>query len=505
MDYKNASGHKERSLVQRTLSGVFWNTLGIGLQGFFTLVTLSILAHILLPEDFGVVSSAILFVNFTLIFVYLGMGAALIHYQDISQDTINTAFTVVMILSILVFGFVQVLAPEISRLLIQKDISQVLRWLSICIILQGAGIIPESLIRKELDFRAVAGVKGIGFMVCSGVAICLALLGQGYWSLVYGHIAKTLIITLGYFIICRRRFCPRISFEELGSLLRFGGGFSLARVGNFAAGYGDNYIVIRFLGLSMFGIYEKAYQLMSMPANFVGQILDDVFFPSMAKVQEDSKKLSRAYSRGLTVVGIMIIPLSSVCFVLSDELVNVLLGEQWQEAILPLRILSSGMYFRSAYKISDSLARATGAVYRRALLQWGFAFLIITGSVIGTSYGLEGIALAVVFALTANYIFMAGLCLEIIQMKWLDILKTLAPGLCLGLFCLLFTFAVQELLQHVFGAGPIVRLVIILPLVFTISVFLCHVAETRLKNEDFKWFNENILIRGLRKLHLAHT
>jgi len=42
---------------------------------------------------------------------------------------------------------------------------------------------------------------------------------------------------------------------------------------------GDYLVVVRWLGVTALGLYERAYQLMAAPATLVGQVLDDVLFP----------------------------------------------------------------------------------------------------------------------------------------------------------------------------------------------------------------------------------
>src|SRR5439155_16638905 len=109
-------------------------------------------------------------------------------------------------------------------------------------------------------------------------------------------------------------------------LLYFGGGFTLARVGNYIAGQGDNVVVGRWLGASALGIYSLAYQLITAPAILVGQVLDRVLFPTMASVQLEPTRLGRAYRTGVAVCALLVLPPSVVVTIVAPEIIVVLLG-----------------------------------------------------------------------------------------------------------------------------------------------------------------------------------
>src|SRR2546428_6931494 len=95
-------------------------------------------------------------------------------------------------------------------------------------------------------------------------------------------------------------------------LLSFGGGFVLARIGNYAAGDGDNAVVAKWLGLSALGLYDRAYQLMVAPAMLLGQGMDEILFASLARIQNGRSLLSAAFRPGTVGVRLVMVPLTVV-------------------------------------------------------------------------------------------------------------------------------------------------------------------------------------------------
>jgi PST family polysaccharide transporter len=112
------------------------------------------------------------------------------------------------------------------------------------------------------------------------------------------------------------------------------------------------------------------------------------------------------------------LPTSVVAAILAHELVFCILGLAWSEVVLPFRILAAGLVLRTSYKMSDSLSRATGAVYRRSWRQAVYAILVLGGSWIGQFWGVAGVAAGVLGALIANYLLMAQMSLKLVESSW---------------------------------------------------------------------------------------
>jgi PST family polysaccharide transporter len=129
------------------------------------------------------------------------------------------------------------------------------------------------------------------------------------------------------------------------------------------------------------------------------------------------------------------------------------LGPRWSEAIVPFQILVVGMLFRSSYKLSDSLARATGAVYRRAWRQILFAILIAVGAYLGQKWGLAGVALGVMLAITVNFMLMAQLSLRLADLTWGSVWAAHIPALRLSLVLGVVIWIITDLLRN-WGGSP---------------------------------------------------
>lgn len=447
---------RKESLTDRTVGGLLWMLWGKGAHALFHLGILAVLARLLTPADFGVVSAALVVIGFSMIFSQIGLGPALVQRRELEQRHLNTAFVATVAFAVAIGAAIALAAPLVASFFRSEAITPVLRWLALVFPLQGLALVAESTAKRDLRFRWLANTDVTTYALGYGLlGIALALLGFGVWALVAGEIAK--VALRAGMLIHGQRVRPRISWDRAAwrELMYFSGGFTIARVANYLAVQGDNLVVGRALGPAALGIYGRAYQLMAAPATGLGGMLDTVLFPAMARVQDDKPRLAGAYRRGVSMLSTAVLPLSALSFIIAPEIIRIALGPAWDAAVLPFRALAIGMLFRTSYKMSDSLSRATGSVYRRAWRQIVYAALVIGGAAVGQQWGVTGVAVAVVGALAVNFGLMAQLSLQLTGLTWREFGRAHLPGLALTAVCTPATIAASYVLRPI-AAAPVV-------------------------------------------------
>jgi len=445
-----APSHSESPrLTHRTLNGLLWVFMGKGAQSVLHLLLLLILARLLTPRDFGLVSAALVVVGFSSIFSQLGVGPAIVQRAELTIRHIRTGFTLSTLFGASMTVFVWLLAPAIAGFFRIDDLQPVVQVMSFAFLLQGVSTVAESLLRRELRFRNLTAVDAAALTLGLGaVGITMACLGFGAWALVGGRLAEILLRTILLLSIENHSKRPLLEGHALKDFMYFGGGFTLARIGNYFAGKGDQLVVGRWLGAEALGIYGQAQRFLVAPAMALGQSLDTVLFPAMVKVQGDPQRLRAAYRRGVALVALIMLPSGVSCCLLASELIDVLLGPKWSEVAGPFQILALAMLFRTSQKISDSVARATAAVYQRAWRQWLYALLVIGGSWWGRSWGVEGVAVCMLGALAINFILMAQLSLRVTGLTWGAFGAAHLPAVALTAILCTELCAVGSLMRH---------------------------------------------------------
>jgi len=426
-------GRPANSLLDQATSGLAWTTMGTIVQAVMQLLVLGLLARLLEPSEFGLITATLLVVGMLDLFSRLGIGPAIVQRADLTDEHQRTGFALSLYTGAALAVTLLLAAPFLASVLRLPELTPLMRAMSAVFVIQAPATVAASLLVKELRFRTTALVAVTSFTLGYGlVGVVAALAGMGAWSLVIAQLAQTALRTTLFLMIRRHPRAIRIRLQEARELLYFGIGFTASRVGNYAAGQGDYFVVARWMDATALGVYGRAYQLMAMPATFVGQILDRVLFPVMARMQDSRARLGRAYRNGTAAVSLMVLPISGVAVLLAPELVAVLLGDQWDDVVPIFRILGVGLLFRTSYKISDSLSRATGRVYARAWRQVIYAALVFGGAFWGREWGLNGVAVGVFIAIAVNFFLMAHLSMKITGLSLGVVVGSHGRGLPLG-------------------------------------------------------------------------
>jgi O-antigen/teichoic acid export membrane protein len=418
----------KRSLTESTLHGLLWQYISVIAQALLSLIVLSMLARLLSADDFGLLAIALIIVGFAALFSQLGVGPALIQRSELTPGHIRVGFTFSILFSVALTIVIFMLAPLAAAFFRNDSVADVLRAVSLSFLFAGAGIVAESLLKRNLEFKklmfANVGSYLLGYAV---IGIALAWLGYGVWALVAATLGQSLLHTAFMYLLSRHPVAPSLARSELRELLFFGGGFTLARFLNYSATQGDNIVVGRAMGPEPLGLYSRAYGLMMLPAKYFAEVLAVVLFPVMARLQNDLKKLTGAYLSGVALVSIIGAPIGLLMVILAPEIVNVVLGPRWSDAILPFQILALGVLPRVSYKMDDAVARALGAMYRRSGRDAIYAFAVFLGATIGLNWGLPGVAAGVLVAVVLNYVLAIRMSLSLLDCSWSKFASALVP------------------------------------------------------------------------------
>lgn len=436
------------SLTKKTIKGFSWTGLSSILQAILQLVVLSSLARLLDPRDFGLFGIALIFSTFAERIGKLGVGPALVQLEEISEDHIRSGLSLSVLLGLLMFAIIWLISPLAADFFFEPQLLSLLKAVGLIFVVDSLGTVSESMLQREMRFKELLIINNSAYIVGNGVvSISLAAMGWGVWSLVLGslvgRIFKVVILFREFSIV------PIIKMRRsvVSSLLALGVGFTISKICNYTALVGDNFIVGRVLGASPLGLYSRAYQIMTLPATYVGQVMEKVLFPAFAKKQSNKDRLSFVYLLGIECIGLLALPMSVFCYISAKEIVDVLLGSKWTEAIAVLEILSLGMYFRTAYKNSDTLITGLGAVYQHSLRQFVYTVFVLVGAYLGSYWGLSGVSWAVLLAVFVNFVLMSHLGHKLLHLNVRPFLMSHLPGLWisfwLGIVLYLVTYLVR--------------------------------------------------------------
>lgn len=476
------------SQKSRSVHWLTWSAVGLGLQGAGKFIILAVLARYLTPEEFGIVTASQIVIGLGRMCTQAMVGPAVVQRQGLTRTHIESAFSLSLLGGGLAIAILCLLARPTADFFRMPHLEEVIMALSAIFLLQAPGVVPEALLQRDMRMRNLALSEAASFLLgYVPLGIVLAMTGFGVWALVVADIGQVAIKSTVVVLMRPHSRALRLDGTATRELLYFSGGMIAARFCNYSASQADRFVIARWMTPEALGIYGRAHQLMNMPAMYLGSVLDRVLFPLMAQFQSDRARLGVTYARGISLCASIMAPAAVTGVVLGPEIVRVVLGPNWNEAILPFQIMAAGLVWRTGYKISDALARATGTVYARAWRQAVFATLVLLGAFAGLPWGVAGIAVGLVTAIFVNYLLMAWLSLSTIGLSWRRFAAAHAHGLWFGSAVGAVTLLAAQVVRGQ-GAGPLAVLAVALAVPAALVAVAVRLSPGLVLGREGRWF-----------------
>jgi teichuronic acid exporter len=427
-------------IAKRAFGGILWAITGTGVQNLVRLLTTLVLARLITPADFGLIAAATSVVALTEVFSQIGVGSALVQVPRLEARHLETGSTISLMFGAGFCLSTWLLAPTLAVFFRTEELTGLLRALAFLFPLRGMAVVSTSMLRRSLKFRQIALSEVIAFTSSyAGVAVVLALLHFGVWALAIAMLVDGVLRTGIALWLSPPPWRLGGDLAAARQLVSRGLSFTLAQVFSMVALKGDNVVVGRWLGAEPLGFYTRAYTLMTIPVDLFSTITQRVLFPAMSQLQGDTARLASTYKRGVSLLALSLLPIGVLMFVLSDEVIALLLGPAWSSAAPALEFLAFGIYFRGSYKLSGCVADATGAAHRTAWVQLIYAILIVAGAWLGQHWGTTGVAAAVTAVLGIEFLLLSSVALDILALPWSAFLGLHVRGM--GVAVLTFSVA----------------------------------------------------------------
>lgn len=435
------------TLRARVSRGLFWEG-GAALigQGMGFLVSL-LLARLLAPEYFGLISIATLAINSLVFLQELGFGSALIYRQNDVEAAANTAHWTILGSSALLYGVAFVAAPLVAQFFRSPDVTPVLRVLALSIVINSFSRVPYTLLAKELDFRKKVLPEIASSFIGNLASLVLAIVGWTVWALVAGELISASLLTILIYIVSPWR--PKFQFVRslFGELFGYGKHIAVSQLLIFGITNIDDLFVGRVLGQAALGQYGLAYKISNTPATNIARLVTRVTFPAFSILQADVPRMRNAFFRQVRYVAALAVPIGVGTVIFAHDFVYTVLNEAWAPAIVPMQILA-------VYGVIRAVASNMGIIFQAGgkpqwlsrIALWRFVTMTVLlypfisrGGVVGVSLLSAGIAMV-------DFVISAYLVDKILQARMITYARIAGPMLVYALLAGALGYLVNWLL-----------------------------------------------------------
>ncbi|HEV8636016.1 MAG TPA: lipopolysaccharide biosynthesis protein [Chloroflexota bacterium] len=345
------------SVERRAAGGALWVLLAFAVSRLLGFASNLVLARLLSPTEFGLVSFAMIAIGAFTLLQDLGTPAAIVYGRRDVREVGGTALTINLAAALALFLVLGLAAPELAALGGDAAIGPIVTALALGLVVSAIGSVQSAALVKELALRRKF-LPDVVPLIASGVlSIALALAGFGVWSLVVGYLAKAVVATLMLWALSPLRPWPRFHRVIAGELLGYGQHMSFSAVLGFATMNADYFVVGHFLGAAELGLYTMAFQIATMPCKAIGELATKVVFPAYTRLGDDREALARFLIRIMRLTGMVAVPVGVAIAVPAPGYVSLLLSERWSGMVAALQVLAVfgvlqaiGYNFPAAYK-----------------------------------------------------------------------------------------------------------------------------------------------------------
>lgn len=372
-------------IKQQVLKGTFYIAVAKYSGLVVGLIITSILARILTPEDYGVVAIAMAFITFFTLLSDMGIGSAIVQYKDLSKKEVSSIFGLTFWLGIILalsFFFSSYLIASFFN---NQQLVLICQILSIQVLFIAFNMVPNALLLKEQKFKIIAFRTLFVQILCGILAVVVACHNGGVYSLLIAPVGGsflTFIINafcsgLQYSLLLQKKVIKKIASFSIFQFL-FG-------VVNY---FGNNLhamIIGKVIGMNALGYYEKGDRLIAMPMQNINGVLAPVLHPVLSNYQDNHDFIFHALQKITNILCVISIPISVFFFIAAKDIVLILFGNQWLNAVSCIQILSFTIIFRmtsiSLGAILQTLNR-TNLLFKLGLVNVSIAILALCISIL---------------------------------------------------------------------------------------------------------------------------
>ena len=406
-----------QKLRSKVYSGVRWSAVSAwGRQAFRFGISI-VLARLLLPQDYGLLAMANVFVGFLAVFMTMGFGTVVIQCREVSEALLSSLYYTVLAIGALLAVATCAAAPACAWIYQDTRIIPVMAVLSVSFLLSAPGCIPSALLNREMRFREIAVIELFSVVIGGAISLILAFTGFGVWALVTGFLANTAIASVLYQAISSWR--PRMVFQwsQIRSVWHFGANLTGFSVFNHFARNADNFIIGMFLGAGPLGFYSLAYGILLKPSEAVTAVVSRALFPALSRTQDDDVRLKALYLRACGAIAFVTFPMMLGLMAVAHSFVQIILGDKWLPAIpliVVLAPLGALQAVLSPVRLLFVAKNRTDWYFRVGVVQ---SIVVVCAFVAGIPWGTLGVAIA--------YVAATLLCLPV----WLCLASKLVSGM----------------------------------------------------------------------------
>ncbi len=387
-------GADSGGIRQLAVRGAGVTMLSGGLGFTVQMVATVVLARLLTPADYGLVTMV---TTFSLLLLNVGLNGfteAILQRDEINHSLASNLFWINVAVGLLLsIGFAAA-GSLLAKFYHEPRVAHVAVAMSATIFITSTSVLHLALLKRAMCFSVVSVNEIFSRTVSVAVSIALGWAGWGYWALVAGAIALPLTVSTLAWTRCRwiPRFPRRV--DGTGAMVRFATNVFARFSLNYSTRNVDNLLVGWRFSTHSLGFYKRAYDLFVLPSNQLVSNISEVVISALSRWKRDQVQYRRYFLRGLSVLAFVGMGLGADLTLVGKDLICLLLGPGWEMSGRIFTVFGPGIGIMLIYYTHGWIHLSIGRADR--WLRWGFIEIAVTVLLflVALRWGPTGIAAA---------------------------------------------------------------------------------------------------------------
>lgn len=373
----------EDNLKGKTKKGLYWSFFNQFSNYGMNFIVGIVMARLLSPSDFGITALPAVFMAIASTIQDGGLANALIRKKEVNNKDLSTTFYYSICLGVVLYLTLFLSAPLIADFYHTPILVSLIRVTAIGFLFSPL-ITPQNiLLRRRLDFKTLTKISLVTRVLGATVGIVMAYVGYGVWSLVISNLLAGMFTLLIAWLVVR--WLPKYGWSKESFKYLWGYGNKImfsAIIENLYSNIAPVFIG-KYYSPAQLGIYNRAQGYASMPSQNITGAINNVSFPVLSKMQDDTEKLAYNYRRMLRLSAFVIFPIMLMLSALARPLVITMITEKWEHSIIFLQIMCFSMMWYPIHAINLNLLMVKGRsdlFFRLEIIKkiTGISILLIT-------------------------------------------------------------------------------------------------------------------------------
>lgn len=463
-------------------SALVWSGVSQVLVNLSRFIVGLVLARVLAPEDFGLLALIAVLAAILQTITDGGLTVAILQRKDLSDEDVSTVFWFNLSISVLLASFIALSASYVSGFFENEELVPLIRVMGVTLIFSALSSTQRSLLSRKLAFKELLKITYPSFVIGAIVGIGMALAGAGVWSLL-GQLWFSAMSEV-FLLWHRSKWRPAFTFNKKSfrEMFAFGSRNALERLIDVTVMEIYTLVIGKLFLPSDLGFYHRANTFQKLPAQNVHQVVHQVMFPLLSRIQGEGERLKKAFRATVRFLAAANFALFIGLAVTAEPMIVSLIGEKWLPSVPYLQILCGvGLLWPfQSLNVSSILAAGKSALsLKLAIVKRGAILLAILFTFNhGIIAMLWGQLVCSIFAFILNTWPNRKLVTCSIEAQLRIMVPYLLAALVMGaaVFCLIEYMALSPELEFAIGV--------------TSGMVIYSVLISQIRHEDNKAFSE---------------